>query len=156
MRELGQCLDESYIDLGSPRLALQRDTLGFTRAKLHICAAFWSGTGLKSLNSQTCSTRFRVSDSNVLTLSTGISVRLTHYSHWNSCLKWFIGVKNSQIFIQTNTSTRLQIIARWGHLPISMVLRSERNLKSKMLSLARTSKYVNDTSVLGKKSEADS
>ena len=29
-----------------------------------------------------------------------------------------------------------------------MVLRSERSLKSKMLSLARTSIYVNDTSVL--------
>ena len=29
-----------------------------------------------------------------------------------------------------------------------MVLRSERSLKSKMLSLVRTSKYVNDTSVL--------
>ena len=28
-----------------------------------------------------------------------------------------------------------------------MVLRSERSLKSKMLSLARTSKYVNDTNV---------
>ena len=28
-----------------------------------------------------------------------------------------------------------------------MVLRSERSLKSKMLSLARTSKYVKDTSV---------
>ena len=29
-----------------------------------------------------------------------------------------------------------------------MVLRSERSLKSKMLSLARTSKYVKDTNVL--------
>ena len=37
-----------------------------------------------------------------------------------------------------------------------MVLRSERSLKSKMLSLARTSKYVNDTSVLSiEKSEED-
>ena len=42
-------------------------------------------------------------------------------------------------------------------LPISMVLRSERSLKLKMLSLVRTSKYVNDTSVLSiKKSEDDS
>ena len=68
-----------------------------------------------------------------------------------------MGVKNSQMFIQTNTSFRLEIIAGWGYLPISMVLRSERSLKSKMLSLARTSKYVNDTSVLSiKKSEDDS
>ena len=68
-----------------------------------------------------------------------------------------MGVKNSQMFIQTKTSPRLVIIARWGYLPISMVLRSERSLKSKMLSLARTSKYVNDTSVLNiKKSKDDS
>ena len=59
-----------------------------------------------------------------------------------------MGVKNSQMFIQTKTSPRLEMIARWGHLPISMVIGSERSLKSKMLSLARTSKYVNDTSVL--------
>ena len=68
-----------------------------------------------------------------------------------------MGVKNSQMFIQTKTSPRLEIIAGWDPLPISMVLRSERSLKSKMLSLARTSKYVNDTSVLSiKKSEDDS
>ena len=68
-----------------------------------------------------------------------------------------MAVKNSQMFIQTKTSARLEIIAGWGYLPISMVLQSERSLKSKMLSLARTSKYVNDTSVLSsKKSEADS
>ena len=68
-----------------------------------------------------------------------------------------MGVKNSQMFIQTKTSPRLEIIARWGYLPISKVLWSERRLKSKMLSLARTSKYVNDTSVLSiKKSDDDS
>ena len=68
-----------------------------------------------------------------------------------------MGLKNSQMFIQTKTSPRLEIIARWDHLQISKVLRSERSLKSKMLSLARTSKYVNDTSVLSiKKSEEDS
>ena len=66
-----------------------------------------------------------------------------------------MGVKNSQMFIWTETSPRLEIIARWGHLPISMVLRSERRLNSKMLSLARKSKYVNDTSV-HRKSEEDS
>ena len=64
-----------------------------------------------------------------------------------------MGVKNSQMSIQTKTSPRLEIIARWGYLPISMVLRSE----SKMLILARTSKYMNDTSVLRIKiSEDDS
>ena len=68
-----------------------------------------------------------------------------------------MGVKSSQMVIQTKTSPRLEIIARWGYLPISMVLRSERSLKSKKLSLARTSKYVNDTSVLCiRKSEDDS
>ena len=35
-----------------------------------------------------------------------------------------------------------------GNLSISMVLRSERSLKAEMLSLARTSKYVDNTSVL--------
>ena len=40
-----------------------------------------------------------------------------------------------------------EIIARWGPLPISMVPRSEGILKSEMLILARTSKYVNTTSV---------
>ena len=58
-----------------------------------------------------------------------------------------MGLKNSQMFIQTKTSPRLEIIARWGYHPISRVLRSERSLKSKMLSLPRTTKYVNDTSV---------
>ena len=68
-----------------------------------------------------------------------------------------MGVKNYQMFIQTKTSPRLEIIAGWGHLPISLVLRSERSLKSKMLSLAPTSKYVNNASVLSiKKSEEDS
>ena len=72
-------------------------------------------------------------------------------------LKVVHGVKNSQMFIQTKTSPRLEIIARWGPTPISMVLRSERSLKSKMLNLARTSTYVNNTSVLSiKKSEEDS
>ena len=68
-----------------------------------------------------------------------------------------MGVKNSQMFIQIKTAPRSEIIARWDPLPISMVLRSERSLKSKMLSLAWTSKYVNNTGVLSiKKSEEDS
>ena len=66
-----------------------------------------------------------------------------------------MGVKSSQMFIKTKTSSILEIIARWGYFPISMVLRSERSLKSKMLSLARTSKYVNDTSVLSIKTSED-
>ena len=52
------------------------------------------------------------------------------------------------MFIQTKTSARLGNIGRWGTLPISMVLRSERSLKSNILSLAWTSKYVNNISVL--------
>ena len=58
-----------------------------------------------------------------------------------------MGVKYSQMFIQIKTPLGLEIIAGWGPLPISMVLRSEGSLKSEMLSLARTSKYVNNTSV---------
>ena len=68
-----------------------------------------------------------------------------------------MGVKDSQMCIQTKTSPRLEIIARWDPLPIRMVPWSERSLKSKMLSLARISKVVNNTSVLNvKKSEEDS
>ena len=52
------------------------------------------------------------------------------------------------MFIQTKTSPRLGNIGRWGPLPISMVLRSERSLKSNILSLAWTSKYMNNTSML--------
>ena len=66
-----------------------------------------------------------------------------------------MGVKNSQTFIQTMTSPGLEIKVGWGSHPISMVLRSERSLKSKML--VWTSKYVNNTSVLSiKTSEEDS
>ena len=43
---------------------------------------------------------------------------------------------------------RLEIIARRGHLPISMVLKSEASLISEMLSLARTSMYVGNINVL--------
>ena len=46
------------------------------------------------------------------------------------------------------TPLGLEIIARWGNLPISMVLRSEGSLTLEMLSLAWTSKYVDNTSVL--------
>ena len=55
-----------------------------------------------------------------------------------------MGVKKK---IQIKTHRGLEIIARRGSLPIDMVLRSEGSLKSEMLSLARTSKYVNNTSV---------
>ena len=58
---------------------------------------------------------------------------------------------------KTQTPLGLEITARWGNLPISMVLRSEGSLKSEMLSLARTSKYVDNTSVLSvNKTEEDS
>ena len=55
------------------------------------------------------------------------------------------------------TPLGLEIIARWGNLPISIVLRSEGSLKLEMLSLARTSEYVDNTSVLSiNKTEEDS
>ena len=61
------------------------------------------------------------------------------------------------IFILIETFPGLGIIAGWGPLPISMVIRSEESLISEMLSLARTSKYVKNTSVLRiKKSDEDS
>ena len=63
----------------------------------------------------------------------------------------FMGVKYSQMFIQIKTLRGLEIIARWGPLPISMVLR----LKSEMLSLARTSKYVNILVCKSNNSEED-
>ena len=51
-----------------------------------------------------------------------------------------MGVKIINIlFILNRDSLGLEIIARWGNLPISMVLRSEGILKLEMLSLARTS-----------------
>ena len=65
----------------------------------------------------------------------------------DSCLTWSMGVKSSQMCFQNKISPRLEIVARWGPVPISMVLRSERSLKLKMLSLTRTSKVVNNTSV---------
>ena len=49
------------------------------------------------------------------------------------------------------------IIAEWGPVPVSMVLRSEESIKSEILSLARTSEYMKNTSVLSvNKSEEDS
>ena len=84
-----------------------------------------------------------------------VSVRLTNHSYWTSCLRWFMGVKI--MFILIETSPGLEIIAGWGNLPNSMVLRSEESLKSEMLSPALTSKYVKNTSVLSiNKSEEDS
>ena len=55
-----------------------------------------------------------------------------------------MGVKYSQMFNQIKTSRGLEIIAMWCPLPISWVLRSEGNLKSEMLDLAQTSKYMNN------------
>ena len=61
------------------------------------------------------------------------------------------------MFILIETSPGLGIITGWGPLPISVVLRSEGSLKSEMLSLARTSKYAKNTSVVSiNKSEKDS
>ena len=77
---------------------------------------------------------------------------------WDSCLRWFIGVNNKNIVhCLIETPLGLEIIARWDSLPICMVLRSEGNLKLEMLSLARTSKYVDHTNVLSiNKTEEDS
>ena len=153
-------MDESSIDLGCPHLALQRDTLGFTRVKLPVCAAFCSGTALRSHNFQTCTTRFRILELGNLVqifrhFRYGVSVQLTNHSYWDSCLRWYMGIRI--IFILIETSPGLGIIARCGPLPISMVLWSEESLKSKTLSLSRISKYVKNTSVLSiNKSEEDS
>ena len=65
-----------------------------------------------------------------------------------------MGVNNKNI---VHSKSRLPIIARWVNLSISMVLRSEGSLKLEMLSLARTSKYVDNTSLLNiNKTEEDS
>ena len=100
-----------------------------------------------SHNSQTCTTRFRISELGNLVqifrhFRFGVSERLTNYSYWDNSLRWIIWVKI--MFILIETSPGLRIKARWGDLPISMVLQPEESLKSEMLSLARTSKYVNN------------
>ena len=131
-----------------------------TRVKLPVCAAFCSGTGLRSRNSQTCTTRFRISELGNLVqmfrhFRYGVSVRLINHSYRDCCLRWFMEVKI--MFSLIETSPRLGIIHRWGPLPINMVLRSAESPKSEILSLARTSKYVKNTSVLSiNKFEEDS
>ena len=69
-----------------------------------------------------------------------------------------MGVNNKKYCsFQIEIPLGLEIIARWVNLPISMVLRSEESLKLEMLSLARTSKYVDNASVLSiNKTEEDS
>ena len=61
----------------------QRVTLGFTRVKITTCAAFCSGTGLRSRNSQSCTTRFRISELGNLVQNflffLGMSSRLFNY-----------------------------------------------------------------------------
>ena len=64
-----------------------------------------------------------------------------------SCQRWNYRVTESDEKLN-ETPLGLEIIARWGNLPISMVLRSEGSLKLEMLSLARTSKYVDNTILL--------
>ena len=65
-----------------------------------------------------------------------------------------MGVKNN---VHSNReSHRTGDHSQVGPFPISVVLRSKGSLKSEMLSLARTSKYVKNTSVLSiNKSEED-
>ena len=61
------------------------------------------------------------------------------------------------MIILIETFPGLRNIARWGPLPVSVVLRYEGSLRSEMPSLVRTSKYVQNTSVLSiNKSEEDS
>ena len=69
-----------------------------------------------------------------------------------------MGVNNKNIVhSKSRLPLGLEIIAGWGNFPICMVLRSEGNLKLEMLNLARTSKYVGNTSVLSiNKTEEDS
>ena len=110
---------------GSACLALHWDTLGFTRAKLPICAAFCSGSGLRTCNSQTCGTCFRISD---LRYQVQI-LRLTNYSHWDSCWRLFMGGKicvfskfnghSNQVFPGTGDHSSVE------PLPFSMFIRSE-------------------------------
>ena len=45
------------------------------------------------------------------------------------------------MFILIETSPGLGIIARWGPLPISVVLRSEESLKLEMMSLKIREEY---------------
>ena len=90
--------------LGSPRLALQSDTLGIIRVKLPICASSCSGTGLRSRNIQTCTIRFRISELGNLVqifrqFRYGVSVRLKNHSYWDSCLRLFMGFKIMFILI---------------------------------------------------------
>ena len=93
---------------------------------------------------------------------------ITHFRLWTSFgpkISWlvtnistydFMGVKYSPMFIQIKTLRGLEMTARWVPLPISMVHRSEGSLKTEMLSLVRTSKYVNKTVCKSKNSEEDS
>ena len=68
-----------------------------------------------------------------------------------------MGVNKKILFILNRDSLGLEIIVRWEYLPISVALRSEGILKLEMLSLARTPKYVDNTSVLSiNKTEEDS
>ena len=129
--------------LDRPRLSLSGTAEEHfrVRVKLPVCAAFCSGTGLRSRNSQTCTTRFRISDLGNLVqifrhFRYGASVRLTNHSYWDRCLRWFMRVKIMFILIETSPGLGMM------PFPISMVLRSEESLKSEMLSLARTSKYL--------------
>ena len=118
---------------------------GFTIAKLPICSAFCRVTGLRSRNSQT----WPVKPFDTFDRGFSTAEKLFALGQLLKVLRWFMGQRILKCSYKPRLpQLRLEIIARWSPLPISMVLRSERSLKSKMPSLARTSKYVNDTSVL--------
>ena len=95
----GRTLDRPWL----PPSGTAEDTLWFNRIKLPVCAAFCSGTDLRSRNSQTCTTRFRISElGNLVQMFShfryGVSVRLTNHSYWDSCLRWFMAVKKKCSF----------------------------------------------------------
>ena len=89
-------------------------------------------TVLRSRISQTYPTRFRISEMGSLvqmfdTFDRGFSIT---YLRCDSSLRWFMKVKKCKMLIVIETSPGLATIAGWVPLPISMVLRSERSVKS--------------------------
>ena len=117
-------------------------------AAASACGSLWTFlfTFFRSRNSQTCTTRFRFSELGSLVLN------FSNLSIWgfSTADKSFVLGQLLKVVhvgkimcILIGTSPGLGIIAGWGLLPISMVLRSEKSLKSaEMLSLEGTSKYL--------------
>ena len=95
----------------------------------------WSGgTGLSSRNSQICPTRFRISE-----LGNQVQIFDTFDRGFSTADKLF-ALEQILIDFPGTGDNR-------GLFPISMVHRSEGSLKSELLSLVRTSKYVTNTNI---------